>query len=281
MLQANPENGGHVLGRIGESVDTASILEALLALRRGDFTARLPVDWTGVEGKIADTFNDVTEKLERMTKELHRVSVSVGHEGKISDRLRLKDLQGSWDENVDSVNSLVSDLVHPTRETARVIGAVARGDLNQRMAFEVDGRALRGEFLRTAKTVNLMVTQLSSVASEVTRVVREVGNEGKLGGQVKIAGAAGTWKDLTDNINLMGANLTAQVRNLSAVTTAGRRRSSSDRFVTSAGSRRISWTSPVSTRTRSTSSFRSSTVRSSFAGRSTSCARFSTLSSTA
>src|SRR5207247_849622 len=121
---------------------------------------------------------------------------------------------------IASVNPLSSDLVHPTSETARVIGAVAKGDLSQTMALEVSGRALQGEFLRTAKTVNTMVNQLSSFASEVTRVAREVGTEGKLGGQAKVKGVAGTWKDLTENVNLMASNLTAEVRNIADVTNA-------------------------------------------------------------
>src|SRR5260221_14692713 len=103
---------------------------------------------------------------------------------------------------------------------ARVIGSVAKGDLSQSMALEIDGRPLQGEFLRSAKTVNTMVNQLSSFASEVTRVAREVGTEGKLGGQADVHGVAGTWKDLTDNVNLMASNLTSQVRNIAAVTTA-------------------------------------------------------------
>ena len=115
---------------------------------------------------------------------------------------------------------LIGDLVHPTSETARVIGAVAQGDLSQTMALEIDGRPLQGEFLRTAKTINTMVDQLSSFASEVTRVAREVGTEGKLGGQADVKGVAGTWKDLTDSVNSMAGNLTGQVRNIAEVTTA-------------------------------------------------------------
>src|SRR5205823_1968844 len=123
-------------------------------------------------------------------------------------------------DSVDSVNELIADLVHPSSETARVIGAVARGDLSQTMALEVDGRPLEGEFLRTAKTVNKMVDQLSSFASEVNRVAREVGTEGKLGGQAQVNGMAATWKDLTDSVNSMASNLTSQVRNIADVTTA-------------------------------------------------------------
>src|SRR5207245_540638 len=132
----------------------------------------------------------------------------------------LGDVGGSWADSVTSVNALIDDLVHPTSETARVIGAVAQGDLSQTMALEIDDRPLQGEFLRTAKIVNRMVDQLGSFAAEVTRMASEVGNEGKLGGQAKVKGVAGTWKDLTDAVNLMAGNLTAQVRNIAAVTTA-------------------------------------------------------------
>src|SRR6185436_12927829 len=147
--------------------------------------------------------NDVVERTERHTLELDRISRTVGKEGKIHQRMSVTGLSGGWAARVESVNSLIEDLVHPTSETARVIGAVAEGDLSQSMAVEVDGRPLQGEFLRTARTVNTMVKQLGSFASEVTRVAREVGIEGKLGGQAKVKGVAGTWKDLTDNVNTM------------------------------------------------------------------------------
>jgi HAMP domain-containing protein/CheY-like chemotaxis protein/signal transduction histidine kinase len=127
---------------------------------------------------------------------------------------------GAWVAAAESVNSLIADLVQPTNEISRVIGAVAKGDLSRTMAIEFDGRPLKGEFLRTAKTVNTMVDQLASFASEVTRVAREVGTEGKLGGQADVKGVAGTWKDLTESVNSMAGNLTAQVRNIAEVTTA-------------------------------------------------------------
>jgi HAMP domain-containing protein/signal transduction histidine kinase/DNA-binding response OmpR family regulator len=201
--------------------DRRRLLTALTQFKRGDFAARLPEDWTGIDGKIADTFNEVVEINQRMARELERLSRVVGTEGKISQRASVGDVRGAWSASVESVNNLISDLVHPTRETARVIGAVAKGDLSQTMALETaDGRPLEGQFLRTAKTVNTMVDQLASFASEVTRVAREVGTEGKLGGQAKVKGVAGTWKDLTDSVNLMAGNLTAQVRNIAAVTTA-------------------------------------------------------------
>ncbi len=203
-----------------EVIDTACLLQALTALKKGDFSARLPMEWTGVAGKVADTFNEVVELNERMAKELERLSRGVGKEGKIGQRGSLGDVTGSWAAAIDSVNELIDDLVHPTRETARVIGAVAQGDLSQTMALEADNRPLQGEFLRTAKVVNKMVDQLGTFASEVTRVAREVGTDGKLGGQAQVKGVAGTWKDLTDSVNSMAGNLTAQVRNIADVTTA-------------------------------------------------------------
>src|SRR5438094_117011 len=204
----------------GSELDTRQLLAALMAFKRGDFSARLPDDWTGVAGKIADTFNDVIRTNQRMAKELERIVHVVGKEGRIRQRASLGDVSDSWADVIGRVNVLIGDLVHPTSEMARVIGAVAKGDLSETMATEIEGRPLKGEFLHTAKTVNAMVGHLGAFASEVTRVAREVGTEGKLGGQAKVKGVAGTWKDLTDNVNLMASNLTSQVRNIAAVTTA-------------------------------------------------------------
>ncbi len=200
--------------------EMAAILNALNALRAGRADVRLPVEWTGVAGRVSDAFNSLVGQNERMANELSRLSRVVGKEGKLSQRFSLGDVGGFWEGCVESVNELIDDLVHPTSETARVIGAVAQGDLAQTMALEVDDRPLQGEFLRTAKTVNKMVNQLGSFASEVTRVAREVGTEGKLGGQAKVKGVAGTWKDLTESVNSMASNLTSQVRNIADVTTA-------------------------------------------------------------
>src|SRR5207344_2141705 len=144
----------------------------------------------------------------------------VGKQGKLKQRASLRESRGFWGEAVDSINSLIDDLVHPTSEVARVIGAVAQGDLSKSMALEVDGRPLEGEFLHTAQTINKMVDQLGNFSAEVTRVAREVGTEGKLGGQATVKGVAGTWKDLTDSVNSMAGNLTDQVRNIADVTTA-------------------------------------------------------------
>ena len=179
----------------------------------------MPLDWTGIHGKIADTLNDIIDLNENTSRGLERVSKAVGKEGKLAERMSLGS-DGGWTRQVESVNALISDLGRPTTEMARVIGAVAKGDLAQRMVMEADGKPIQGEFMRTAKIVNTMVDQLGSFASEVTRVAREVGTEGKLGGQAQVEGVAGTWKDLTDSVNSMAGNLTAQVRNIAEVTTA-------------------------------------------------------------
>src|SRR6266849_1547123 len=177
------------------------LLRTLTSMKKGDFQVRMPVEFTGTAGKIADTLNDVLEQNQRMAEEIERISNVVGKEGKLNSRMQTPSGNGSWAVMADSVNALITDLVQPTNEIARVIGAVAKGDLSRTMMIEFDGRPLKGEFLRTAKTVNTMVEQLGSFASEVTRVAREVGTEGKLGGQADVKGVAGTWKDLTDSVN--------------------------------------------------------------------------------
>jgi HAMP domain-containing protein/CheY-like chemotaxis protein/signal transduction histidine kinase len=201
-------------------LDTRQLLSVLLSLKKGDFGARMPLDQTGMAGKIADALNDVVDLNLKLRAELARVSTVVGKEGKTSQRASIGGAGGAWSECVEAVNALIVDLVQPTTEVARVIGAVANGDLAQTMTLEIDGRPLTGEFLRTAKTVNTMVDQLGAFASEVTRVAREVGTDGKLGGQAEVEGVSGTWKDLTDGVNSMASNLTGQVRNIAEVTTA-------------------------------------------------------------
>jgi HAMP domain-containing protein/signal transduction histidine kinase/CheY-like chemotaxis protein len=201
-------------------IDRRQLVSALRALRRGDFSVRLPEEVDGVDGEIASLFNEVVTMNDAITKEFERLSKVVGKEGKITQRARVRGASGGWDTKLRAVNELIDDMVQPTAEVARVIGAVAKGDLSRTMTVEIDGRPLRGEFLRIGKVVNTMVEQLASFASEVTRVAREVGTEGKLGGQAKVKGVAGTWKDLTDNVNAMATNLTGQVRNIAEVTTA-------------------------------------------------------------
>ncbi|MEH2336557.1 HAMP domain-containing protein [Nostoc sp.] len=208
------------LTRDSDNLDLNQLLRTLNAVKQGDFSARMPIDHTGVAGKIADTLNDIIDQNERMAAELQRIGNVVGKEGKIAERASLGDVRGSWSHCVTSVNTLITDLVQPTAETTRVIRSVANGDLSQTIATELEGRPLQGEFLQTANIVNTMVDRLGSFASEVTRVAREVGTEGKLGVQAEVQGVAGTWKDLTDSVNLMAGNLTGQVRNIAEVATA-------------------------------------------------------------
>ncbi|MGE5178735.1 MAG: HAMP domain-containing protein, partial [Bacteroidota bacterium] len=189
-------------------------------MRNGDFSVRLPGHWTGLEGKIADTFNDIVAANERIAGELERVGQVVGKKGRTRERMRFSRGEGAWGEMQVSVNTLIDDLVWPTREVTRAITAVARGDLLQTVATDVDGRPLEGEFLRSANIVNTMIKQLAVFTSEVTRVAREVGSEGKLGGQAQVREVSGVWRDLTESVNSMASNLTAQVRNIAEVTIA-------------------------------------------------------------
>ena len=196
------------------------LLAAMLSYRNGEFSVRMPTDLTGVNGKIADAFNDIAMMSERRARETTRVSHAVGKEGKLKQRMTVPGVVGGWSDEVAAINMLIDDLVWPTTEVTRAVGAVAKGDLGQAMALEVDGRALEGEFLRSAKLVNKMIDQLSVFTSEVTRVAREVGTEGKLGGQAQVKGVSGVWKELTESVNQMAGNLTAQVRNIADVTIA-------------------------------------------------------------
>ena len=201
-------------------LDLRKLLRALQAVRDGDFSVRLPSDKTGIAGKVADTFNEIVASNQRMAREIEKAGQLVGKDGKTKHRVTIDRRSGSWGAMESSINTLIDDLLWPTAEVTRTISAVAKGDLSQTMALEVDGRPLRGEFLRSATIVNTMIEQMSAFTSEVTRVAREVGTEGKLGGQAVVPGAAGTWKDLTDNVNSMAGNLTGQVRNIAEVATA-------------------------------------------------------------
>ena len=202
-----------------DGLDGAALLSALRALRNGDFRVRMAEGQVGVAGAVAEAFNDVAELNQRSAQELRRISRAIGREGRISHRVSIGPA-GSWARNEAAVNQLVFDLTEPMLEVSRVLDAVARGDLSQRMSSEIDGQPLKGEYRRLADTINTMVDQLNAFASEVTRVAREVGTEGKLGGQADVKGVAGVWKDLTDNVNFMAGNLTSQVRNIADVTTA-------------------------------------------------------------
>jgi methyl-accepting chemotaxis protein len=200
-----------------EDPDLVRMREGLRALHRGDFSVRMSTNREGLIRELSDAFNQMAGTLDRVTREYARVSKVVGRDGDMTERVSVGDLQGGWLVKCESFNSLIGDLVRPSTEVARVITAVAEGDLSQKMALEIEGKPVRGEFLRIGTTVNTMVDQLRSFAAEVTRVAREVGTEGKLGGQANVPGVAGTWKDLTDSVNAMAANLTTQVRGIAGV----------------------------------------------------------------
>ncbi|MBI5684145.1 MAG: HAMP domain-containing protein, partial [Verrucomicrobia bacterium] len=209
---------GPVVGPNGDAMQ--QLLVAMLAYRDGDFTQRLPAEWTGVEGKIADAFNNILMNSQRRSEEVARVCHVVGKEGRLQQRMSVPGVVGGWADEIESINTLIGDMAWPTTEVTRTIGSVAKGDLGQSMTLEVDGRPLEGEFLRSAKLVNNMIDQLSVFTSEVTRVAREVGTSGKLGGQAQVKGVTGVWRELTDSVNLMASNLTDQVRNIAEVTIA-------------------------------------------------------------
>src|SRR6187401_1061456 len=196
------------------------LLEALQAMRAGDFSIRMRAGGDGIEGKIADTFNEIVAANQVLAHQLEAVGQVVGREGRTRKRVKLGFAYGAWGEMESSINTLIDDLVWPTTEVSRALAAVAQGDLSQTMRLDVDGRPLQGEFLQSAAIVNTMIRQLGVFTSEVTRVAREVGTEGKLGGQAEVPGVTGVWKDLTESVNSMANNLTAQVRNIADVTIA-------------------------------------------------------------
>ncbi len=244
-----------------ESLDKRELLKVLSAFRRGEFTARMAVDATGIDGKIAETLNEIIELNQKMVREFGKISNAVGKEGRINQRARLGDHGGGWADCVESINTLIVDVVQPSTEVARVIGAVAKGDLSQNMPLEVEGRPLKGEFLRTARVVNTMVGRLNAFASEVTRVAREVGSEGKLGGQAVVQGVAGTWKDLTESVNSMASNLTNQVRNIAGVTTAVAKGDLSTRITVDARGEILELKNTINTMVDQLSSFASEVTR--------------------
>src|SRR5499433_2898 len=244
-----------------EPLDKREILKVLTAFRKGDFSVRLAFEGSGVDGKIADALNEVIDISERMCREFGRISNAVGKQGRIDQRADIGNHGGDWATCVDSINTLIGDVVQPSTEVARVIGAVAKGDLSQNMPLEVEGRALKGEFLRTARVVNTMVGRLNSFASEVTRVAREVGSEGELGGQAEVKGVAGTWRDLTESVNSMASNLTNQVRNIAGVTTAVARGDLSTRITVDARGEILELKNTINTMVDQLSSFASEVTR--------------------
>src|SRR6202000_1336229 len=182
---------------------------------RGDLSRKITVDVRGEILELKDTLNTMVDQLNAFAAEVTRVAREVGTEGKLGGQANGPGVGGTWKDLTDSVNSMASNLTGQVRNIAEVATAIAGGDLSRKITVDV-----RGEILELKDTINTMVDQLNSFASEVTRVAREVGTEGKLGGQAQVPGVAGTWKDLTDSVNFMAGNLTAQVRNIADVATA-------------------------------------------------------------
>jgi HAMP domain-containing protein/CheY-like chemotaxis protein/signal transduction histidine kinase len=242
-------------------VDLRRLLNAMRDLRDGEFEIRLPLSEDPLLAEIADTFNGIAKLNERMCDEMLRVSTTIGRQGQMNDRVSIGPVTHGWRSTVESVNTLITDLASPTTEVARVLTAVAEGDLGQKMVLEIDGKPVQGEFLRIGTTVNTMVDQLGSFANEVTRVAREVGTEGKLGGQAEVPGVAGTWKDLTDNVNTLAGNLTSQVRNIAAVTTAVAKGDLSQKITVEARGETLALKNTINTMVDQLSSFASEVTR--------------------
>ncbi|PZR27878.1 MAG: hybrid sensor histidine kinase/response regulator [Citrobacter freundii] len=211
----------HYQQALTDELDERELLKVLAEVRAGNFSVRMPIDQVGMSGKICDTLNEIISLNEALVEELTLARNTIGKQGHLNHRVELpRSARGSWATSVAAINTLISDLVHPTIEIAHVISSVAKGNLSQEMPLKIGEHVLQGEFAKIAAEVNDMVKQLNLFSMEVTRVAREVGSEGKLGGQAKVKGVAGVWKDLTDSVNQMAGNLTAQVRNIAEVTTA-------------------------------------------------------------
>ncbi|MGW0625248.1 HAMP domain-containing protein [Streptomyces sp. NPDC002758] len=250
-------------------VDTAALnrlLVALVAMRDGNFRKRLTVSGDGVVSEIAAVFNEVADRNLHLTGELSRVRRMVGREGKLTERLETGASEGSWAAAIEASNALVDDLVRPVSEVGRVLTAVAEGDLSPRMELRTQapdgtGHPLRGEFLRVGRTVNNLVDQLSTFTDEVTRVASEVGTEGKLGGQARVRGMSGSWKDLTESVNTMANRLTAQVRDIALVTTAVARGDLSRKVTVHVAGEMLELKNTVNTMVEQLSSFSSEVTR--------------------
>src|SRR5690349_16517622 len=192
-----------------------AIAEETTAVARGDLSKKITADVQGEILELKNTINTMVDQLNSFASEVTRVAREVGSEGKLGGQAQVKGVAGTWKDLTDNVNTMAANLTGQVRAIAEVTTAVARGDLSKKITEDV-----QGEILELKNTINTMVDQLNSFASEVTRVAGEVGTEGKLGGQAQVKGVAGTWKDLTDNVNTMASNLTGQVRAIAQVTTA-------------------------------------------------------------
>ena len=259
---ARRSNNGGSNGDGAASIDELqTLLDGLRDLRDGEFGVRIPRSSDPLMAEIADAFNGIAERNERLSSEVIRVATTIGREGQMHERASIGRATGGWATMTSSLNSLIGDLASPTTEVARVLTAVAEGDLSQKMVLEIDGKTVQGEFLRIGTTVNKMVDQLSAFASEVTRVAKEVGTEGKLGGQAHVPGVAGTWKDLTDNVNTLAGNLTSQVRNIADVTTAVAKGDLSRKITVEARGETLELKNTINTMVDQLSSFASEVTR--------------------
>ena len=192
-----------------------NIADVTIAVANGDLSKKITVDVRGEILQLKEAINTMVDQLRSFASEVTRVAREVGTDGKLGGQAIVPGVAGTWKDLTDSVNAMCGNLTGQVRNIAQVTTAVARGDLSRKITVDV-----RGEILELKDTINTMVDQLNAFASEVTRVAREVGTDGKLGGQAQVPGVAGTWKDLTDNVNFMASNLTGQVRNIADVATA-------------------------------------------------------------
>ena len=192
-----------------------NIADVATAVANGDLSTKITVDVKGEILELKNTINTMVDQLNGFAGEVTRVAREVGTEGKLGGQAQVRGVAGTWKDLTDNVNSMANNLTGQVRNIADVTTAVARGDLSRKITVDV-----KGEILELKNTINTMVDQLNGFAGEVSRVAREVGTEGKLGGQAQVPGVAGTWKDLTDNVNSMASNLTGQVRNIADVATA-------------------------------------------------------------
>ncbi|RJL24265.1 HAMP domain-containing protein [Bailinhaonella thermotolerans] len=237
-------------------LDLRQLLAGLTAVRDGDFGTRLPEEGDGLLQEIATVFNGMVDQLSLFTSEVTRVAREVGTEGQLGGQAEVPGVSGTWKDLTDSVNAMAGNLTNQVRDIAQVATAVARGDLSQKITVSA-----RGEILELKTTVNTMVDQLSSFADEVTRVAREVGTDGRLGGQAQVMGVAGTWRDLTDSVNFMAGNLTDQVRNISQVATAVARGDLSQKITVSARGEILELKNTINTMVDQLSSFADEVTR--------------------
>src|SRR2546426_965439 len=233
-----------------------NIAQVTTAVARGDLSQEITVEAQGEVAELKDTINTMVDQLRGFADEVTRVAREVGTEGKLGGQARVPGVAGTWKDLTDSVNFMASNLTDQVRDIARVTTAVATGDLSQKIMVED-----RGEILELKRTVNTLVDQLASFADEVTRVAREVGTEGKLGGQAMVPGVPGTWKDLTDNVNQLAGNLTGQVRNIAQVTTAVAQGDLSQKITVDARGEIAELKDTINTRSEQRSSFADEVTR--------------------